>query len=177
LGGIGSRLTIHVATHDGTAIVIFSLMFPLFFGLVAAQQDCGLTNYQPCKDQAQVFLDATCTPLLARNRTHYDTCLCYHAVNLGFCYSQCPNNSTVQAEFNGGIANSIVSYCGAVRLNPQALPQPPVWQTFNPSTTPSSPPPTGTNAGTSPSATATRSSAFNSGSSFALALGFVALLL
>jgi hypothetical protein len=152
-------------------------MFPLLLSLVAAQQDCSLTNYQPCKDQAQVFMDTTCTPLLPRNRTHYDTCLCYHAVNLGFCYSQCPNNSTVQAEFNGGVANSIVSYCGAVSLNPRDLPRPPVWQTFNPATTANAPAPTGAGISPAPSATTTRSSALTSGSSFALALGIVGLLL
>lgn len=74
-------------------------------------------------------LSSTCTPLQAKNMDHYQACLCYNLVNRGFCYKQCPDNETVQLQFTSQVSPAINNQCASVNLNPNALPQPPVWQT------------------------------------------------
>jgi hypothetical protein len=151
-------------------------MFALLVGLAFAQQDCTLTNYEPCKRENLIFLENTCNPLLATNRTHYNHCLCYHNVNLANCIEQCPNNSTAIAE-NSAVRNAVASLCAAVSLNPNALPNPPIWSTFTPTTSVAPVAPRNTAiAPPASTATSTPKSSALAGSSFAVLLGFVGLM-
>jgi hypothetical protein len=103
--------------------------FLLLAAQIHAQEGCESTNIGRCKGDAEIFRSSTCDPLMARNRTHYDHCLCYHFVNLGLCYLQCQSQAAIQ-EHQGQVIPQITAQCTAVQLNPRALPQPPIWQTF-----------------------------------------------
>lgn len=49
------------------------------------------------------------------------------------CYLQC-SSTAAQQELNGGVKPQTTATCSAAGLNPRALPQPPIWQTFLPTT-------------------------------------------
>lgn len=102
---------------------------------LAEQQDCSLTNFQPCLDVQQLYLEGTCNPLQAKNITYFQACECYHAVNLGYCYKQCPGNTDVQNQLITVVQPSVTQLCGAVNLNPARLPAPPIWETWFAQTT------------------------------------------
>ncbi|KAL2911583.1 hypothetical protein HK105_208922 [Polyrhizophydium stewartii] len=96
---------------------------------VAAQTSNCAPNFQPCIDGNVQFLQATCEPMRATNMTLYQDCHCYHFVNLALCYQLCPDDPTQQAVLAGSVKPSITAECNAANLNPNALPQPPPWQT------------------------------------------------
>jgi hypothetical protein len=101
----------------------------LLFTPIAAQAGCEQTNLFPCKNDADIYRRATCEPLTATNQTHYQHCLCYHLVNLSLCYQQCTSPAAV-AEYTGQVAPQTTAQCASIGLNPLALPQPPIWQTW-----------------------------------------------
>jgi hypothetical protein len=102
----------------------------LFITNIVAQQDCSITNFEACKEQAKLYLETTCNPLQTNtNVSYFPTCLCYQKYNEGNCYGQCPQNSTIQTEYRSGIVPAIESYCAAVGLDSKRLPYPPIWQT------------------------------------------------
>jgi hypothetical protein len=122
----------------------------LLYSLIASaissptpNQDCAPTNFQPCLDTQKTYLDTTCEPLSSKNATFYgnielitlEICKCYNLVNVGFCYKQCPGNIQVQQQLAGTVEPQIIAQCGLpqVSLNPNRLPQPPIWVTFFPS--------------------------------------------
>jgi hypothetical protein len=117
---------------NGRHYLDFSMHF-LFVSSVLAQAGCEQTNIVPCKNDAEIFRTATCEPMAARNQTHYQHCLCYHFVNLQLCYLQC-TSPAAQAELQGQAIPQTTAQCGAAGLNPRALPQPPIWQTWFPTT-------------------------------------------
>jgi len=114
---------------QSTFLFVGSLIVVLMGGRVIAQGDCIYANFQNCLNIADDFLSSTCGPLQKTNSSLYNDCLCYNDVNRGLCYKQCPNNSTLQAQYSGGIQPKITADCGAAQLNPSALPSPAPWQT------------------------------------------------
>jgi len=105
----------------------------LFVTYALSQQDCSLTNWQPCLDLATQYQESTCLPLASKNATFYNDCLCYSYINEGYCYAQCPGNSIVQTELTTVIQPKIDAQCAAQGINPLSPPQPPVWQSYFPS--------------------------------------------
>jgi hypothetical protein len=97
------------------------------FSSVKGQRPCAETNFAACKTDAETFKAATCVPLNAQNATYYQHCLCYAAVNNGYCFGQCPDDPSIKGEFAQS-EQVIASTCASASLNPKALPQPPIWQ-------------------------------------------------
>ncbi|KAJ3300448.1 hypothetical protein HK104_000506 [Borealophlyctis nickersoniae] len=134
-----------------------------------AQTGCPMNVVSQClSDNGPRFHDSTCmSPAVqngqkVNNATMYTVCLCYQAVNLGFCYKQCPTNSTLQAEFQSTVQPNITKDCGDAGLDPARLPQIAPWRadaTALPSASTSSP--ARSTAGSSPSSTATTSAQNN----------------
>ncbi|KAI8899095.1 hypothetical protein BC833DRAFT_587121 [Globomyces pollinis-pini] len=125
--------------------------------VVRAQQDCELTNYTPCMDQAKQFMELTCNPMKTTNPTGYNQCLCYQNVNRELCFKQCPNNATTIAEYNGNKPLTAAT-CNAAKLDPNALPKVAPWQT-DMLNTGSTTGPTGVAPGSLPSPTKSSNSA------------------
>jgi hypothetical protein len=70
-------------------------------------------------------------------------------VNLALCYLQCDAPSS-KAELDGQVQPQITAQCTAAGLNPRALPNPPIWQTyFDPASTARSSPGATSNSVTS----------------------------
>ncbi|KAI8893011.1 hypothetical protein BC833DRAFT_661963 [Globomyces pollinis-pini] len=104
-------------------LFILSALLPL----LSAQQNCADTNYEACKEQAKVFLDKTCTPLASSSMPNYQSCLCYQVVNESYCYAQCKDNATVQAEYQKVNQPKLTTLCKAANLDPFNLPKTAPW--------------------------------------------------
>jgi hypothetical protein len=65
---------------------------------------------------------------MAANPTDYNACLCYQAVNLGYCYGLCLDNTTLVDEFEGSVKSNSENACKVAELDPSDLPKTPVWQ-------------------------------------------------
>jgi hypothetical protein len=50
---------------------------------LAQNQDCSQTNYEPCKSAIEIFKTNTCEPIMSKNATLYQSCICYYDVHYG----------------------------------------------------------------------------------------------
>ena len=105
------------------------MLLYLLITAVFCQAGCESTNLPACKEANRIFKTFTCDPLYVKNATHYQHCLCYHNVNLALCYLQC-NEPSSKAELDSQVQPQITAQCTAAGLNPRALPNPPIWQTY-----------------------------------------------
>ncbi|KAJ3055796.1 hypothetical protein HK097_009179 [Rhizophlyctis rosea] len=134
-------------------------------------QLCAFDVFSQCKTDNTNFKSATCDPLASKpNGTALvQACQCYQSVNLALCYKQCEGNTTLLPEL-AGVNQERDTYCRLAGLNPQALPQPPPWQTNN-LPTPSAAPAATQTAGASATPTGTSQPAAQGGASSLKALG------
>ncbi|KAI8901148.1 hypothetical protein BC833DRAFT_617920 [Globomyces pollinis-pini] len=86
----------------------------------AQNQDCSLTNFQPCLKVMEEYKIATCGHL-HKHLNYFNECLCYQQVYVGQCYSQCPGNAEVQTKFQKVQVPKIMQTCNAAGLNPTNL--------------------------------------------------------